>query len=162
MAEKTLMEQSKWLILIDCDGVLTGYKTFFNSDGKLFKVFNSRDSYAIKKLKASGHTPVIVTSDVEAIDITEARAKSWGVDVFGAKDKLPKVKQVMRDKSFDVVAMVGNSSEDYVCASLLDYFFVPSDARDGYESIDNLVTLSAAGGEGVIEELEKFIRSEVK
>lgn len=161
MAGNITTERSNWLLIVDCDGVLTGYKTFFSSEGKLFKVFNSRDSYAIKSLKSDAHNLVIVISDTEAIDITKARAKSWGIEVYGAKNKLPVVKDIIKYEDYDVVAVVGNSSKDYICAKEVDYFFAPGDARIGYKDIDNLVLLERiGGGEGVLEEIEKYIMKE--
>lgn len=152
----------RWLIGVDCDGVLTDYKNYFNSQGRLFKVFNSKDSYAFHDLRKAGHIAYIVSADEEGFPILESRARAWKIDATSSRDKLGTLKNIIHENEgrFEKVCFVGNAPEDLVVIDIVDHFFAPADARLEVRQHSKVSTLRTAGGDGVmdevLEELQKY------
>jgi YrbI family 3-deoxy-D-manno-octulosonate 8-phosphate phosphatase len=146
---------TRWLVGIDCDGVLTDYKCYFDATGKLFKVFNSKDSYAFKDLLKAGHLPYIITADKDGLTILQARAQSWGVEAMASVDKRATLHGAMKRYAgrFDKVCFVGNGPEDLVVIDMVDCFFAPADARFEVARHPKVQLLDTAGGDGIMDEV---------
>jgi len=151
------MKNIRWLICLDCDGVLTDYKCYFNEAGRHFKVFNSKDSYAIKKLLKLGHLVYVISSDIDSINFVRSRSKSWGIESIASNKKLDSVRKLKSDNNnlFDKVCFVGNGPEDLEVLSEIDIFLAPKDSRPEIfiTNNDKVKILDVLGGDGVLDKV---------
>jgi len=152
----------KRILLLDCDGVLTPKKTYYSSEGKLFKIFDSDDSYALKYFKKLSYDIIIVTADSYGFPITKSRAKDWGVEAILSKNKGETIRRILK-KSYDLSVYVGNGPEDADIIKIVDKFFGPSDSRpEILKLIDDpkFQILDSVGGGGVVWEVFKLLHSD--
>jgi len=158
------VQSNKLLIIVDCDGVLTDYKCYYSPEGKLFKVFDSRDSYAIKNLHKLGVFLHILSSDVGSAKIIEARAAEWEVPVSVAKDKAVALRKILKKYPNKKVIYIGNGPEDLACIDLVDYFYAPIDSCSEVLNTDDekVLILKRRGGEGILEEVQEQIQLEIR
>ena len=146
-------DNNKYLLLIDCDGVLTPKKTYYSSEGKLFKIFDSDDSYAIKHFKNSNYEIVIITADSYGFPITEARARDWKVKVILSSNKKQSVIDLLGTNKYQHSVFVGNGPEDSELVEFVDYFYAPKDARPeiiNHPKNNRITVLDVIGGDGVV------------
>jgi len=147
----------KKLIVTDCDGVLTPMKTFYSEEGRLYKVFSSHDSYAIKKLRERGFDILIMTADKLGLKITQRRGADWGIRVIFSKDKLASLKDIKSNNSYKQIYFIGNGPEDIVVLDEVDLFFAPEDARPEVKAKEEVIILPINGGEGVLDKFYDYI-----
>ncbi len=141
------------LLLVDCDGVLTPKKSFYSHHGRMMKVFDSDDSYALKEFKKDGFEIIILTADEFGFPITRARAKDWGIRAVLSSDKLITTKRLTEDKDYNKVYFVGNGPKDAALIGQVDHFFAPQDCRPEIKKHANkpeVTVLPLDGGEGVL------------
>lgn len=151
-------KNKEYLLLIDCDGVLTPKKTYYSSDGKLFKIFDSDDSYAIKHFRNIGYEIVIITADSYGFPITQARARDWKVETILSSNKKETVLDIINNKKFQHTIFAGNGPEDSELVELVDHFFAPSDARPEileHPQKNKITVLDVIGGDGVLWHIYK-------
>lgn len=134
-------------ILIDCDGVLTDSKVWYNQTGERMKAFNVRDIRSIRELISHGFEVYIIT------------ASSWpGMNDFSKRTGAEII--VSREK--DVVKLgfapgsyiaVGDDTPDMLFLKNAYKLFCPSDADEEVLAMSRIFKLNTKGGNGVIAEL---------
>lgn len=130
-------------ILIDCDGVLTDGKVYYDAKGNRIKGFHSRDIRAIRQLISHGFDVHIITQS------------SWpGMKDFikrtGAEVTIDREKKV--DQFSDFIA-VGDDTPDIEMLKKAKQAFCPSDADPEVKAIAGITLLGSKGGEGVVADL---------
>ena len=148
------------LIITDCDGVLTPMNTFYSEEGRLYKIFSSHDSYAIKKLRGKGFDILIMTADKYGLKITERRGLDWGITVIFSKDKLASLKDIKKHNNYEQIYFIGNGPEDIVVLNEVDLFFAPEDSRPEVKGQEKVIILPIKGGDGVLDKCYEYIENE--
>lgn len=141
------------LLVTDCDGVLTPMYTFYTESGRLFKVFSSHDSYAIKNFKSNGFEVVVISADEIGFPILEKRAKDWTIKAYHSKDKLSTLNSMLSEKKYSQIIYVGNGPEDMNVLETVDRFYAPEDCRPEVRNSPNkkIKIIPIKGGEGVLD-----------
>ncbi len=134
--------------MIDCDGVLTDNKVWYDNNGNRTKGFNSSDVWAIRELISMGYYVIIWTASTWPG--LEQYAKRTGADI-----------RIQRDKGgledYDFICVINDVFDKPLYDSAIRSY-CPSDAYiKGWKHINPLKT---KGGEGVIAELVKILDKE--
>lgn len=117
------IKKTKTLFVVDCDGVLTDGRHYYDVNGKFAKSYGSYDKEAISFLtKYCGDSIFFVSDDKAGWDITEQRMKhlSRSLNVgnqFGYANMSPKeraafitIKKI--EGEFDEIVFIGDSLSD--------------------------------------------------
>lgn len=125
-------KKTKTLFVVDCDGVLTDGRHYYDTSGKFAKSYGSYDKEAISFLtKYCGDSIFFVSDDKAGWDITEQRMKhlSRSLNVgkqFGYANMSPKeraafitIKKI--EEEFDEIVFIGDSLSDINAMSLADW-----------------------------------------
>ena len=146
---------------MDVDGTLTDGKIYMGEKGEVFKVFDSKDGYAIHDmLPKYGILPVIITG--RKSNIVENRARELGITYIyqGVEDKLSLLKEIVQEKELTMVnvAYIGDDISDLDCMKCCRIKGCPADATPEIKSIANFIS-SKNGGNGAVRE---FIEAIIK
>jgi 3-deoxy-D-manno-octulosonate 8-phosphate phosphatase (KDO 8-P phosphatase) len=77
-----IKKYKKIVLISDVDGVLTDGKFYYSEHGKMFKVFGSHDSDALKLLSGNARVSIhFVTADSRGLTISKKRLNDMGFDV---------------------------------------------------------------------------------
>ena len=149
------------MFVMDVDGTLTDGKIYIGSTGEIFKTFNVKDGYGIKKLLEAGVIPVIITG--RSSDIVSIRCKELGIEEVyqGVTDKLQKLKEIKEEYSIKEaeIAYIGDDENDLECIRFCGVTGCPRDAvKCIKEESDFIATCS--GGEGAVREFVDWILKE--
>lgn len=151
------------LLIVDCDGTLTPIKTYYTAEGRFMKIFSSKDSYAIKRLKKDGFKIIILTSDKSGFPITQKRAQDWRVEAVYSSNKHKYLKEILDKHNYESIAYVGNGPEDTVVLDIVDIFYAPKDATPevlkNNEVGKKIQILNTIGGNGVLNEVYKRLKN---
>lgn len=128
------------VVIIDCDGVLTDGRVWYNQTGERMKGFHSRDIRAIRELVSHGFEVIISTQS------------SWpGLHDFA--ERTGAMVEVNREKVIPSLPfiMVGDDTPDIELMKKATTAYCPIDADK--EVMQYCTVLDCKGGEGVIAEL---------
>lgn len=138
-------------ILIDCDGVLTDGKVYYDAKGNRIKGFHSRDIRAIRQLISHGYYVCIVTQSTwPGIKDFSDRC---GCDVLMSRDKSREaiLPQLIGEQEY---IMVGDDTSDCELLIGATLRFCPANADTFLKSaVPNINVLPEDGGDGVIADL---------
>ncbi|HEC64529.1 MAG TPA: hypothetical protein ENI23_04475 [bacterium] len=157
------LKKYKKILILDCDGVLTNGRTYYSSEGRILKVFNSSDSYAIKNFKNKSMNIIVLTSDLLGFNIVKARARDWGIEAYCEDDKLSFIKDIKEKNPKAEIYFVGNGPEDIVIFNQVNTFFAPKDSRKEVlekNGSDSFVLIDKNGGEGVLDDVYDYLYSD--
>lgn len=137
-------------IIIDCDGVLTDGKVWYDHNGHRTKAFHSRDIWGIRDLISRGYEVQIMT------------ASSWpGLPAFASRTGATVTQQRIKTAEGPYIAVVDDVWDIELARGAIESFF-PADAF--LAKIADTLALEVAptilktkGGEGVIAELATLI-----
>lgn len=150
-------------IFSDIDGVLTDGKFEITSNGEERKKICYRDLDAIGIGRKAGLTFAFITGE----DTLLARriVARFGVEsaVFGAKDKLAALKQLLTERgiSAEEVCYVGDSDRDALAIAYAGIGISPADATKAARQAADFVTVSGGGTGVLFEVVEKIIANEL-
>jgi len=159
----------KYLIITDCDGVLTDNKCYYDKDGNQSIAFNKSDGLVIADLKQTPNKIIVLTGSFNYP--TDHRMRHLGIKYIASPNKLNWIStNILNDtslNSFGVISngiykdftlvLVGNDYNDIGMLSIDNAkSYIPNDAiiDDTYGK-----KLKRNGGDGVIAEL---IRNELE
>lgn len=143
------------LLLMDCDGVLTDGRLYFNESGEAMKIFHVRDGQGLALWHQAGFRSGII-SGRDAKKILEARATELGIDYIktGSLEKAKDFEDILQDAkvTHDEVAYIGDDVGDI---SLLEKVGFPVAVSDSISEIDELVLYKTKtkGGLGAVREV---------
>lgn len=151
-----LVERAKKikLLLMDCDGVLTDGKLYFNENGETLKVFHVRDGQGIVSWHKAGFISGIISG--RHSKIVERRATELGIKFLrqSSHDKLSDFYEILEETGLkpNEVAYIGDDTPDIPLLKVVGLSFTVADASsDVLPNVD--IILQKKGGNGVVREL---------
>lgn len=152
------------LLAMDVDGTMTDGIIHISDGGELFKSFNCKDGYALKKLLPdAGIIPVIITG--RESKIVERRAGELNInEVYqNVEDKAETLIYVSEKYGLrnDEIAYIGDDLSDLSAMLFCGVSACPADAVSQIKTVADYVC-TKKGGEGTIHEfIEWLIQNKV-
>lgn len=145
-------------IFSDIDGVLTDGKVYLDAQGNENKQICYRDLDSVAIGRKFGLEFIFVTG--ENTELARQIAKRFKVypSVFGVKDKLSAVKNLIEEMKIDksAVCYIGDSDRDVSALEYVGMGIAPADGSKKAKSSADYIT-EAAGGAGVLFEVVENI-----
>ena len=124
-------------LLIDVDGVMTDGKIYYNTDGKIMKVFGPDDHDALNMLKDKIKIHFL-SADERGFEISKKRIvedMKFPLDLVSAKERLEWIeKNCILDESI----YIGDSFVDIKIAEKVGFSIAPSDSDGNLKNTVNL------------------------
>jgi 3-deoxy-D-manno-octulosonate 8-phosphate phosphatase (KDO 8-P phosphatase) len=148
------------LLLMDCDGVLTDGKIYFNEHGEETKAFNVKDGLGIVSLHRAGvMTGVISGRNFRALEV---RAEELGIRFLrmGCADKVAEFENILADASVtpEETAYIGDDLPDIDLLKKAGFAVAVADAAKKVLEAAHYVTANNGGG-GAVREVADLILS---
>lgn len=147
------------LLLMDCDGVLTDGRLYYNEHGEAMKVFNVRDGQGLVSWHKAGFRSGII-SGRDARVILEKRATELGIHYIKAcsPDKAKDFEDILQDAKVapDEVAYIGDDIGDICLMEIVGFPIAVADAASELDSYIIYKTI-AKGGFGAVREITDFL-----
>lgn len=147
------------LLLMDCDGVLTDGRLYFNENGEVMKVFHVRDGQGLALWhKAGFHSGIITGRNAEKI--IEKRATELGIHYIKARsqDKAKDFEDILQTEkvSPEEVAFIGDDVGD-IC--LLEKVGLPIAVADAVSEVFPYIIYKTEkpGGFGAVREVTDLL-----
>jgi len=148
---------SKKLIILDVDGVLTNGMYYVSSDGRVTKGFYTRDFWAIEKATTLGFDVIILTSSFDgcinkkviSLDNDKVKVESC------VSDKITWMENVImpeKEVTWDDVIYIGDAENDIECMKKARFTACPNDAIPAIRELSNYIS-DANGGSGSVYEI---------
>lgn len=146
------------LLLMDCDGVLTDGKIYFNEHGEETKAFNIKDGQGIVSLHRAGILTGIITGRTfKALDI---RGAELGIKFVrqGCQDKVLEFENIIADAGVtaEEAAFVGDDLPDIELLKRAGLAVAVADAVPEVLESAHYIT-SRNGGDGAVREIADLI-----
>jgi 3-deoxy-D-manno-octulosonate 8-phosphate phosphatase (KDO 8-P phosphatase) len=149
------------LILVDCDGVLTGGGVTWANDAIESKTFHIRDGLGIKLWQRAGYRAGIVTG--RSSHVVALRAEELGMAIVrqGVQDKREAVEAILADTglTWDQTAFVGDDLPDLACVMRSGVGVGVADACAEVRAAATLVTTLPGGAGAVREVIEQLLEA---
>jgi len=146
------------LVLMDCDGVLTDGKIYFNERGEETKAFNTKDGLGIVSLHRAGIATGIITGRI--FKGLERRAEELGIRFLrmGCEDKTEEFENVIADAGVSAgeTAYIGDDLPDIALLKRAGLAVAVADAVKEVLAAAHYVT-SKNGGDGAVREVTNLI-----
>ena len=137
-------------LLIDVDGVMTDGKIYYNTDGKIMKVFGPADHDALNMLKDKIKIHFL-SADERGFEISKKRIvedMKFPLDLVSAKERLEWIeKNCILDESI----YIGDSFVDIKIAEKVGFSIAPSDSDGNLKNTVNLILENKGGHRAVAE-----------
>jgi 3-deoxy-D-manno-octulosonate 8-phosphate phosphatase (KDO 8-P phosphatase) len=141
------------LLLMDCDGVLTDGRLYFNEKGEELKVFNVKDGQGIVNWHKKGFITGIISG--RSSIMVERRAKELGIKFVkqGSEDKIKDFEDILAKSgvSAEETAYIGDDIPDIRIMKLVGLAIAVADADKTLFEVAHLKT-SKDGGFGAVRE----------
>ena len=141
------------LFVMDVDGTMTDGSINIGQEGELFKTFDVKDGYAIKRLHDRGCKTCILTA--RSSSIVEKRAKELDIDfvIQSVQSKINSLKEISLDNGFssEEIAYIGDDINDIECIEYAGWSACPKDAVKLVAEKSDYVC-EKNGGKGAIRE----------
>ncbi|MDI6792093.1 MAG: HAD hydrolase family protein [bacterium] len=146
------------MFIMDVDGVMTEGSMIVDTEGKGFKIFNSRDGVGIELLHLTPIIPVIITKDKG--DIVSIRAKRLRVtEVYqGIVNKADVLDKLLAQYNLDAAqaAYIGDDLNDLPIMKRVGLAIAVADGAEEVVEQADYVT-EKVGGKGAIREVITLI-----
>lgn len=144
-------------LLVDFDGVIgTEVKYTGTGSGRAFLATSSRDSAALRRMVDAGWAVVIVTASRSRL--IEEYAQRHGAYCVASRDKLFSMLSVMNEEDIRGAVAIGDDISDIPMLKAAGRAFCPADAHPAL--LKQFTPLKAAGGRGVIQEIETLLKDD--
>ncbi len=142
------------LLVMDCDGVLTDGRLFFNAGGEELKVFHVRDGQGLVDWHAQGFKSGIISG--RSSPIVEMRAKQLGIEFVyqGRNDKVSAMNELILEAAAlrEEVAFIGDDTPDAEVFPFVGLSVAVADAHQSTKKAADFVC-EARGGHGAVREV---------
>lgn len=156
-------KKSKILFVVDCDGVLTDGRHYYDSNGKFAKSYGSYDKEAIMFLtKYCGDSIFFVSDDKAGWEITETRLKHLSISLnvgdkfnygnLSAKERASFINIKKKEKEFDKIVFIGDSLSDINAMSFADFAGTTKNAPHYLNDFVNYIS-PLEGGKGALADI---------
>lgn len=147
------------ILVIDVDGTLTDGQIHISPSGEVFKSFDVKDGYAIRKLLPQmGAVPVIITG--RHSDIVAYRAKEIGIQELyqGVADKGACLREIVTRYGVprEEIACIGDDCNDLPTMELCGICACPADAVQSVKKKCDYIC-KAKGGHGAVREFVEWL-----
>lgn len=150
------------LLVLDVDGVLTDGRIIYTDAGHEIKSFHVRDGSALKFWQESGRQVAIISG--RSSPAVERRARELGVSVIvqGARNKIPALRDVLRQFQLEPrqACAIGDDLADFAVLQTCGVGVAVADACDDLKAIASHVTSHAGGCGAVRETIEWLMRQQ--
>lgn len=148
------------ILFIDCDGVLTDGNFHVSSNGIVTKSFNTKDFYAINKLKSLGINVIIITgSNDGAVDMKAMQSSVTCLS--NVKDKVKEIEFIIDGLfKWGEVAFIGDSENDIEAIKNSAFSACPNDAIAEVKNIVDYIS-SKNGGHQAVRDIIKWMVEEM-
>ena len=143
---------SEMIFVLDCDGVLSDGRFFYNKDGKFIKCYGSDDWDLIKDIKE--FIPVVfITADKKGFSITEKRIVSemgWELHMVShyPKERWEWMKNKFPDKK---IIYMGDGCYDFFALENCFFGITTKDALEHVKDVSDFITKRSGGDRAVAE-----------
>lgn len=142
------------LLLLDCDGVLTDGRLYFNESGETLKVFHARDGQGIVDWHKAGFRSGIISG--RSSKIVDLRGGQLGVEFIfqGRKEKVSAFQEIVAAAGVDPMetAFVGDDTPDAEVMPFVGFAVAVADAHDAVKRAAHFIT-ERKGGRGAVREV---------
>jgi len=146
------------LLLMDCDGVLTDGRLYFDPSGEELKVFHARDGQGIVDWHKARFRSGVISG--RNSPIVEMRMKQLGVEFIwqGRKEKASALKEILVAANVEPeeVAFIGDDTPDAEVFPLVGLAVAVGDANEVVKAAAHYVT-QHDGGRGAVREVIDMI-----
>ena len=146
------------LLLMDCDGVLTDGRLYFDTAGEALKVFNVHDGQGIVDWHRTGSRSGIISG--RNSPIVELRAKQLGITFVeqGQSDKAEALIRILSAAAVDAAdaAYIGDDTPDLCVFEKVGFAVAVNDAVDPVNERAHFIT-QKKGGKGAVREVIDLI-----
>jgi 3-deoxy-D-manno-octulosonate 8-phosphate phosphatase (KDO 8-P phosphatase) len=146
------------LVLMDCDGVLTDGKIYFNEHGEETKAFNTKDGLGIVLLHRAGLQTGIITGRI--FNGLQRRTEELGMKFLrmGCEDKSEEFENIMADAgvSAEETAYIGDDLPDLALLKKAGLAVAAADSVRQVLDAAHYIT-EKNGGEGAVREVADLI-----
>lgn len=146
------------LLLMDCDGVLTDGKIYFNERGEETKAFNVKDGQGIVSLHRAGIMTGVISGRV--FRALEVRAEELGIKFLrmGCSDKVEEFNNILADAAITAkeTAYIGDDIPDIALLKKAGFAIAVADAAKEVLEAVHYVTANK-GGDGAVREVADLI-----
>lgn len=162
MVENTHSKQAIRMLVMDVDGTLTDGKIHMGKQEELFKSFDVKDGYGIRRILPQYQiTPVIITGRISAI--VGNRCKELGISHLyqGVEDKAKCLREVAEICRLPVnqVACIGDDENDLPMLNISGICGCPADAVNAVKRNCDYVC-KLPGGYGAVREFIEWLLKE--
>lgn len=142
------------LLLLDCDGVLTDGRLYFNESGETLKVFHARDGQGIVNWHKAGFRSGIISG--RNSKIVDLRGGQLGIEFIfqGRKEKVSAFHEIVAAAGVDPMetAFVGDDTPDAEVMPFVGFAVAVADAHDAVKRAAHFIT-ERKGGRGAVREV---------
>lgn len=142
------------LLLLDCDGVLTDGRLYFNESGETLKVFHARDGQGIVDWHKAGFRSGIISG--RSSKIVDLRGGQLGVEFIfqGRSEKVSAFQEIVAAAGVDPMetAFVGDDTPDAEVMPFVGFAVAVADAHDAVKRAAHFIT-ERKGGRGAVREV---------
>jgi 3-deoxy-D-manno-octulosonate 8-phosphate phosphatase (KDO 8-P phosphatase) len=146
------------LLLMDCDGVLTDGKIYFNEHGEETKAFNTKDGLGLVLLHRAGIGTGIITGRV--FGGLQRRVEELGIRFLrmGCEDKTEEFENILADAGVtaDETAYIGDDLPDIALLKKAGLAVAVADAAGEVLEAAHYIT-EKNGGDGAVREVADLI-----
>jgi len=137
---------------LDFDGVMTDNRVFVFEDGREAVRCSRLEGYGLRRLLAAGATPIIVSTEVNAV--VAARANKLKIDYLqNVPDKVAAMSEILRTRglAWENAAFLGNDINDL---EVLGRVGLPGIVADAHEDVHDFgfFRTRRKGGDGAVRE----------
>ena len=149
------------LLLMDCDGVMTDGRLYFDSSGECMKVFNVRDGQGISDWHRAGYRSGVISGRGSG-EILKRRCEELGMEflITDSKNKGLDLLRILGETDLvaEEVAFIGDDIGDIEVLKLVGF---PVAVADAAENLGQFVIFrtGARGGRGAVRELIDLLLS---
>jgi 3-deoxy-D-manno-octulosonate 8-phosphate phosphatase (KDO 8-P phosphatase) len=159
--ELKLIKSKIKIIAFDIDGTLTDGSIYMGELGEVFKVFNAKDGYGIRKAEAQGLKIYFITAR-EASGGVYKRIEDWNLPASRIRDKsrnkINCAEKILAENNctFEDFAFMGDDIPDLELLKKSVFSACPADAVSEIQSKVNFIT-KLNGGKGAAREFIDLI-----
>jgi len=146
------------LLILDCDGVLTDGKIFYDDNKRETKAFDAKDGLGIKMLDFTKIMIAVITGRNSTILARRCRDLKIKYLFQGIKNKRKKVSELLEDLNLEWgnVAYMGDDWNDFSAMQKAYFKAVPKDVMPDLKEKADFIS-SRKGGYGAVRDLIEYI-----
>jgi 3-deoxy-D-manno-octulosonate 8-phosphate phosphatase (KDO 8-P phosphatase) len=146
------------LLLMDCDGVLTDGRLYYNESGEAMKIFHVRDGQGIVSWHQAGFRSGIISG--RSLDLVKVRARELGIEFVRQKseNKLADFQTILASAQVapEETAFIGDDIADIILMKNVGLAVAVADAMQETKEAAHFITL-LNGGHGAVREVTDLI-----